>query len=70
MEHEMQTHTSEPDTEHTAIHVISEQDLPLSCPLPTASQWNSHPRVFLKLDKDGMASCPYCGARYQLKRND
>jgi uncharacterized Zn-finger protein len=69
MEHDMQTESPESAARQDETHVISKQDLPLSCPMPTASQWNSHPRVFLKLDKNGMASCPYCGARYMLKRD-
>ncbi|MEW8497219.1 MAG: zinc-finger domain-containing protein [Candidatus Thiodiazotropha taylori] len=25
-----------------------------------------HPRVYLPIEKTGSATCPYCGARYQL----
>jgi uncharacterized Zn-finger protein len=52
------------------IHFISKQDLPISCPLPSASQWNSHPRVFLTLDADGKARCPYCSTVYILQQED
>jgi uncharacterized Zn-finger protein len=52
------------------IHFISKQDLPVSCPLPSASQWNAHPRVFLTLDDDGKATCPYCSTVYILKQED
>jgi len=45
---------------------ITKADLPLSCPLPGMSKWDSHPKVFLTL-KDGHAKCPYCGAEYTLK---
>ncbi|MCK9489134.1 MAG: zinc-finger domain-containing protein [Xanthomonadales bacterium] len=41
-------------------------DLPLSCPTPAMSLWNSHPRVYLPLAQDGRADCPYCGAEYVL----
>jgi len=51
-------------------HTISKQDLPISCPLPSASQWNAHPRVFLTLDEDGKATCPYCSTVYILKQDD
>ena len=29
-----------------------------------------HPRVYLAIEDepDGQSTCPYCGARYQLKR--
>ena len=46
---------------------ISRADLPLCCPLPSMSAWNSHPRVFLAIEKTGAAQCPYCGTRYQLQ---
>lgn len=43
-------------------------DLPLSCPMPDMSLWNSHPRVYLPIEKTGHAKCPYCSAEYTLKR--
>ena len=45
---------------------VSKQDLPLSCPMPNMTLWNSHPRVYLPIEKTGKASCPYCGAAYVL----
>ena len=47
---------------------VSEEDLPLSCPMPEMYLWNSHPRVFLPIEATGWAKCPYCGAEYTLKR--
>lgn len=42
-------------------------DLPLSCPTPEMSLWNSHPRVYLPIEKQGgEAQCPYCSAQYVL----
>jgi uncharacterized Zn-finger protein len=29
--------------------------------------WSSHPKVFLELNEEGLARCPYCGTRYQLE---
>ena len=52
------------------MHVITKKDLPLSCPLPSASQWNAHPRVFLTLDEEGKATCPYCSTVYILQQDD
>lgn len=46
---------------------VTEADLPLSCPMPNMSLWNSHPRVFLPIDKTGHEKCPYCGAEFTLK---
>ncbi len=46
---------------------ITKKDLPLHCPMPNMSLWNSHPRVFLPIEDSGEAKCPYCGAVYILK---
>ena len=47
---------------------VSRADLPLHCPLPEMSTWNSHPRVYLPIkDQGGHATCPYCGAEFVLK---
>ena len=46
---------------------VGHGDLPLSCPTPAMSLWNSHPRVYLPIEKmGGEAQCPYCGAHYVL----
>ncbi len=45
---------------------VSRKDLPLSCPTPAMSLWNSHPRVYLPIEATGKATCPYCGAQYEL----
>ena len=50
------------------IVFIYQSDLPLHCPLPSQEKWNLHPRVYLPLDEDGKAKCPYCGAEYQVKK--
>jgi len=46
---------------------ITRADLPLHCPMPESTLWNSHPRVFLPIEDTGKAKCPYCGAEYTLK---
>ena len=46
---------------------VSRADLPLHCPTPEMSLWNSHPRVYLPIEKSGKERCPYCGAVYVLK---
>lgn len=47
---------------------VTAADLPLSCPLPEMTLWNSHPRIYLPIVDDGGSSvCPYCGAEYVLK---
>ena len=47
---------------------VTNLDLPLSCPMPQMHLWNSHPRVYLPIEKTGWAKCPYCGAEYTLQR--
>jgi uncharacterized Zn-finger protein len=46
---------------------VGPEDLPLSCPMPGMSLWNSHPRVYLPIEATGAARCPYCGAEYVLR---
>jgi uncharacterized Zn-finger protein len=46
---------------------VTAADLPLSCPMPAMSLWNSHPRVYLPIGQTGWAKCPYCGAEYTLR---
>lgn len=46
---------------------IERKDLPLHCPLPEMSLWNSHPRVYLPIEATGEAKCPYCGADFLLR---
>ena len=38
---------------------VTEEDLPLSCPMPQMYLWNSHPRVYLPIQQTGWAKCPY-----------
>ena len=45
---------------------VSRTDLPLSCPMPAMSLWNSHPKVYIPVEATGHAKCPYCGADYYL----
>jgi len=50
----------------TAIEVKVE-DLPIHCPVPGSSLWNSHPRVYIPVQENGgEAKCPYCGATFEL----
>ncbi len=46
---------------------VTRADLPLHCPMPGMSLWDSHPRVFIPIEDSGKAVCPYCGAEYILK---
>jgi uncharacterized Zn-finger protein len=57
----------EPNAENR--YEVTRDDLPLSCPMPGMSLWNSHPRVYLPIEKTGTAKCPYCGADYSLMEN-
>ncbi|MDT8407975.1 MAG: zinc-finger domain-containing protein [Wenzhouxiangellaceae bacterium] len=46
---------------------VRRADLPLSCPTPDMTLWNSHPRVYLPIEETGRAKCPYCGAEFRLE---
>ena len=46
---------------------VTRADLPLHCPMPGMSLWNSHPLVYLPIEATGQAKCPYCGADYILQ---
>ncbi|MEE4330597.1 MAG: zinc-finger domain-containing protein [Wenzhouxiangella sp.] len=48
------------------VYRVKREDLPLSCPTPDMALWNSHPRVYLPIEKTGQAKCPYCGADFIL----
>ena len=43
---------------------VSEGMLPLHCPQPGTTLWNSHPRVFIPVEDNGHARCPYCGTEF------
>lgn len=48
-------------------YVVGVKDLPLSCPLPSMSLWNSHPRVYLPIEAEREVQCPYCGTHFVLE---
>ena len=49
--------------------VVAAKDLPIHCPLPDSSLWNSHPRVYIPLEEAGnkRVLCPYCGTEFVLE---
>ncbi|MCU7798269.1 MAG: zinc-finger domain-containing protein [Candidatus Thiodiazotropha sp. (ex Semelilucina semeliformis)] len=57
---------AETQTPQQEILKVTRNDLPLSCPRPGDAVAELHPRVYLPIEKSGTATCPYCGARYQL----
>ncbi len=46
---------------------ITENDLPLHCPMPGMGLWNSHPKVYIPITAGKESRCPYCGALYSIK---
>lgn len=46
---------------------VTREQLPVSCPMPGMSAWNSHPKIYLPMAANGEARCPYCSALYVLK---
>ncbi|MEA3411366.1 MAG: zinc-finger domain-containing protein [Pseudomonadota bacterium] len=51
------------------VREITRDQLPLRCPLPDMSLWNSHPAVYLPIEdsSDGRYICPYCSTEFVLK---
>lgn len=49
-------------------YIITERDLPLSCPTKDMRVWDAHPRVYLPIETTGREVCPYCGAEFILQR--
>ena len=62
----MTSQVAKQSAEKQEVIKVKDSDLPLHCPMPDQTLWNQHPRVFMAFDKEGRASCPYCGNRYQL----
>lgn len=48
---------------------VTAADLPLHCPMPGSTLWNSHPRVYIPMENGGVQICPYCGTEYVLKND-
>ena len=59
-------HALQPNAQN--LYEVTPADLPLACPMPAMSLWNSHPRVYLPIEQTGRARCPYCSAEFVLKR--
>jgi uncharacterized Zn-finger protein len=45
---------------------VTRDQLPLCCPTDDMELWDSHPKVYLPIEKTGRIICPYCGAAYTL----
>ena len=56
---------AKPNTKNS--YEVTQDDLPVHCPMPGSSLWDSHPQVFIAFDSNGKGKCPYCGAEYYLK---
>ena len=59
--------TAEVTPNAQVLYKVTPKDLPLSCPMPGMSVWNSHPKVYLPIEETGRAKCPYCGAEFSLQ---
>ena len=60
-------HTASAPANAEQRYEVRRADLPLCCPLPSMALWNSHPRVYLPIEKELECACPYCGAHYVLQ---
>lgn len=45
---------------------LKKSQLPAYCPTEAMGLWNSHPRVYIPLEEEQSASCPYCGTKFEL----
>lgn len=45
---------------------VQRSNLPLSCPTSEMQLWDAHPKVYLPIEETGQATCPYCGASFEL----
>lgn len=45
---------------------LRSEDLPLCCPMPNTAIWDMHPKVYLAMDHESKAVCPYCDTHYYL----
>ena len=62
-----QNNAKQPGCAQTQV-IVKKADLPLSCPMPSMSLWNTHPRVYLSIEEaGGELNCPYCGTHYILE---
>jgi len=66
MKSKQDTACSHNNKENYSHYVVTSDQLPLSCPAKGMSAWDSHPRVFLPLEKTGRVRCPYCETEYVL----
>ena len=48
---------------------VYKSDLPLHCPTNEMKLWNTHPRVYLPIEKSGQVTCPYCGTKFVLQND-
>ncbi len=62
----MKTTASDNPSQPAEHFTVTEQDLPLCCPMPGMELWNMHPRVYLDIEATQHVQCPYCGTRYSL----
>ncbi len=50
-----------PQANASQTYDVTAADLPLACPMPKMALWNSHPRVYLPIEKTGMRSARTAG---------
>lgn len=67
MNESVENHAPKKPANTERLYKVARADLPLSCPTPEMELWNSHPRVYLPIEKTGKARCPYCGAQFELE---
>lgn len=61
------TKSKKPQISEWRRYEITQEDLPLSCPMLQNCLWDAHPRVYLPIEREGYFVCPYCEVEYVLK---
>ncbi len=59
--------SNQPKGTESRLIEVDPDELPLHCPTPAMQLWNTHPRVYLPIEKTGEVLCPYCGTQYRLR---
>lgn len=54
----------------TNYYQVHKKDLPLHCPTDSMGLWNQHPRVYIPIEDEGKAKCPYCSTEFKLIEED
>lgn len=58
------------ENKQTEAVQLKASELPAYCPTEDMGLWNSHPRVYIPLEEEKEANCPYCGTLFILVEDE